>query len=131
MRAEYGVYKYEHFRTNLNSLRKVIAAHRERMLNDCAFYGHDLGLVPQFRNNDNPEQAWHQSEAFKLLKEDITDGAHLGVRPAFLWISRPEYLEFPLEVFRNHIYQEIHKREAVAFRFDKKKFRFNFHQEQS
>ena len=47
MREEYKSYKYVNFRTNLNNLRKVVAIDRVRMLDDCAFYGHDRLLLPE------------------------------------------------------------------------------------
>ena len=130
MREEYKSYKYVNFRTNLNNLRKVVAIDRVRMLDDCAFYGHDRLLLPEiYQENPQPPKKypnWNQSAAREFLSQDITEGAHIGIRPAYLWIQRPEYLEFPLEVFRNHIYQEIHKRESQDFRFDKKQMRFRF-----
>ena len=36
----------------------------------------------------------------------MTDGLHKTMQPKDLWESRHEYLLFPLEVFRDHIYQE-------------------------
>ena len=53
------------------------------------------------------------------MKNDL----HHKHEPKTLWLSRDEYQEFPLEVFRNHIYQEQDKEMKQAARFDKKKLR--------
>ena len=130
-RPEYKQFhKYENFRNNLNNLKKALAVRRDRMLNDCAFYGHDLLRLQQYRANNqgNPHKPypnWHTHKAKKLLIADVNDGAHIGITPSYLWIQRQEYLEFPLEVFRQHIYQAVHDIEARAFRFAKKGTRFN------
>ena len=131
-RPEYKKYhKYENFRNNLNSLRKLLVLKKDRMLNDCAFYGHDRLLLEQYRANihGNPHKPypnWHSHAAKNLLKEDVAAGAHIGINPSYLWIQRPEYLDFPLEVFRQHIYQVLHENESRSFRFEKKGTRKDF-----
>jgi hypothetical protein len=41
-----------------------------------------------------------------LLAEDINGGLHQIFTPSQLRNTRPEYQEFPLDVFRRHIHQE-------------------------
>lgn len=50
---------------------------------------------------------WEGSEAQKSLKMDMENNAHEAMRPMALWETRAEYQLFPLQVFRDHIYQEI------------------------
>ena len=50
---------------------------------------------------------WEGSDAQKLLKKDMEDGRHETMQPMELWETRDTYLLFPLDVFRDHIYQEI------------------------
>ena len=58
-----------------------------------------------------------------LVKLDINEGLHEHLTPSELYQSREEYQEFPLQVFRNHIYQEVDSRTKRAHRYQKKKFR--------
>ena len=53
---------------------------------------------------------WKGSEAQRLLKIDMDEGKHLQKKPRLFQKDRPEYQEFPGQVFRNHIYQELRSR---------------------
>jgi hypothetical protein len=56
-------------------------------------------------NGKYPE--WEGSAAQRLLAEDIENELHLDKLPQDLHDSRAEYQQFPLKVFRDHIYQCI------------------------
>ena len=53
---------------------------------------------------------WDGSDAQRLLKIDVTDGKHLEQPPREFRKTRPEYMLFDLDVFRDHIYQEVKSR---------------------
>ena len=53
---------------------------------------------------------WDSHPANLLLKEDVETGLVSRVKPAELRALRKEYKEFPLKVFRSHIYQEQRER---------------------
>ena len=53
---------------------------------------------------------WDSHPANLLLKEDVEIGLVSRVKPAELRALRKEYKEFPLKVFRSHIYQEQRER---------------------
>jgi hypothetical protein len=57
---------------------------------------------------------WAGSAAERLLKNDITDGQHLLMKPQTLYQSRLEYQQFNLTTFRGHIYQEIKRRKFIT-----------------
>ena len=58
---------------------------------------------------------WDTHPASKLLEKDYADGTvDAIVSKKALWLSRPEYLEFPLDVFRYHYYQGRRKQMAGA-----------------
>lgn len=65
----------------------------------------DVGKLPLFNHWGEPR--WEGSEAQRLLKEDIANGKHEGIKPLGLWRSRPEYHSTDPNRFRQHIYQEI------------------------
>ena len=52
---------------------------------------------------------WNNHSASELLKNDEASGDAAGMKPKQLRMSRKEYREFPLPVFRKYIYQEISK----------------------
>jgi len=124
MREEYKSFKYENFRTNLKNLREVIAKDFARMQQDSVDYVHDRELVKDLRNNNPllrpPCPNWHQSAARQLLKDDMTTGKHLTMKPMQLHATKQEHRMFPLDVFRNHIYQEADERAKRECRFKKK-----------
>lgn len=126
---EYRRYKFEHFATNLENLRNAIYDNIERMDADRLAYNHDIALLQSIRERNPPPMPipWHRSEAKELLEKDLDDGKHLEekedgtpVMPKDLYQSRIEYRAFSLKVFRDHIYQELKRRERGDFRFAKK-----------
>jgi hypothetical protein len=135
MREEFKKYKIQNFTQNLKTLRDAIARDLGRMCRDCEYYGHDLGVLTTLRANDPPGPIeWHKSEAKPLLKNDIKNKVHLTITesgtkitPMELYQTRVEYRAFSLQVFRNHIYQELKKLEKIEsnIRFGKKKKRQN------
>jgi hypothetical protein len=123
MRPEYGAYKFENFRTNLGNLRAAVAASWERMQADAVAYGHDKAVWNSLQHANPRRLQWAESEAKMFLKQDIDEGKHLHLSPSELYATRAEYQEFPLQKFRNHIYQEVDIRAKRAHRYAKKKTR--------
>lgn len=114
MREEYKDYKYENFRNNVKNLFLVV----DKMYTDAdiALEGYENFLEDL---NDNPPPPlppsrnypkWGYSEAERLLKIDMDRGLFELFEPEMMWNARDEYLVYPLEVFRNHIYQEQRNR---------------------
>jgi hypothetical protein len=124
---EYQKFAIANFKTNMKNLIEAIALDYKRMAEDCRGYGHDVELLREYRKNNPTIQEhitpWHQSIAKKLLEDDMNNNKHLEMQPMELYQSRLEYREFPLQVFRNHIYQEKKKRANKGSRFAKKKKR--------
>eukprot|EP00978_Attheya_sp_CCMP212_P016722 scaffold44014_cov56-Attheya_sp.AAC.4 len=126
MRLEYKPYKLDNFRTNLRSLQKKIHTDYGRRDRDCMDYGHDRFIYDELRRQAVADNGgievvpWHLSDAQSLLKDDITGGLLKVLKPSELWETREEYKEFSLKVFRNHIYQEVDRREKRRMNFKKK-----------
>jgi hypothetical protein len=88
---------------------------------DCEAYGHDRAILKTSATADQTTNLpWHKSEAKKLLIQDIDVGKHLQMKPSALRLTRKEYEDFKIDVFRKHIYQEIDSRTKRAYRFAKK-----------
>lgn len=132
-RTEFMKFPLKRFKPNLQNLRAAIARDYRRMCRDCEFYGHDLALLKEIRANDLPRAIpWHKSDAKPLLEKDIQGKVHLNIlengeklTPKQFYQTRVEYRAFTLDVFRNHIYQELKRLEKneSKIRFGKKKKR--------
>jgi hypothetical protein len=124
---EYSKWPLQNFKTNLKNLLEAVALDYQRMAEDCDAYGHDIALLQDLRQDDPPDEPtpWHKSEAKLFLSKDIDNGKHTAMPPTTLWESRIAYMEFPLKTFRDHIYQEVKRREGLETkaRFKKKKNR--------
>ena len=121
MREEYQQYPYINFRTNLNNLRKSIQKLQGHADEDSAALAHDLEVRPRLTKTPRGYPVWDGSAAERFLKLDIDRGEHEKMNPRMLRGTRKEYEEFPLEVFRDHIYQEVLSRTASLYWSTKKK----------
>ena len=78
---------------------------------------------------------WDTHEASRLLKEDIKQGQTDGRSPKEIYDSpsrRDAYHKFPLEVFRQHIYQERRKQtESVVWVYRRNKKGYKDHEKQA
>ena len=85
------------------------------MAEDVASFGHDIAKVLVMRPPD-AKTPYHRSAARPLLEKDVAEGKHKQMKPKELYQTRPEYqMDFTLEEFRKHVYQEadaIPKRKA-------------------
>jgi hypothetical protein len=100
------------FGSRLCALRKQFINKHDRAIVDSQALDNDRQLFPEVLGNDAGRgyPKWGPSQAKQLLKADVGAGLHKTMTPMELHLSRPEYQEFPLKVFRNHIYQEIKSR---------------------
>jgi hypothetical protein len=126
MRDSYKRFPFENFKTNMQSLIAAVGKDIARMQHDCEAHGHDLGVVKALRSDEEPGSrplSWHLSDARTLLKVDMAAGKHKQLKPKDLWETKAEYQVFELEVFRKAIHSAVDKKEKLAFRMEKKKFR--------
>lgn len=69
----------------------------------------DMLLLPRMSETSRGLPFWNKHPASSLLAADVRDGTSNRMKPQKLWKSRKEYQDFPLCVFRKHIYQERRK----------------------
>jgi hypothetical protein len=123
-RPEYQQYAYPNFKTNLKKLIAAVALDYQRMAVDEDDYRHDIELLTEYRRRHSILAVpWHKSNAKALLGQDMDAGKHSLLRPAELWAGNAEYQQFPLKVFRDHMYTEQKKRDNKGVRFQGKKKR--------
>lgn len=97
-----------YFKRRRNDLRKQVKKGRSRSEEDLIAYQWFIKNNPKSTmaaNGDYPE--WEGHRAQELLKRDMAAGKHKTMSPKDLRLEEPEYQEFPLDVFRSHIYQEF------------------------
>jgi hypothetical protein len=120
MRPEYKRYLYNRFKPNLKSLRvKIIDDNHYAEFDDEALK-HDRLIYPiEEYNSVTGKCRWDGSKAQKSLKKDVADGIEKqkSSRRA-LWISRPEYQLFDVDVFRKHV---VLSRIEIAIRRTRKR----------
>lgn len=122
MREEFKLVPYNNFYQNFRTLRETRKKEHSRVIMSTAAMLHDRKLYPVQRTHPGfPYPRWDQHAAMSLLKEDIDNGKNLLLKPKQLWESRPEYKEFPLNVFRKHIYQEVTARKERSYWLNRKK----------
>jgi hypothetical protein len=128
-RPEFFKWPRRRFVPNLESLKAQIARDYSRMLKDLEYYQHDVEKLKDQRLGDPPSKIpWHKSEAKKLLEQEIDNGVleqDPKPTPSKMYNGKAEYQQFTLDQFRNHIYQEVKRREKIESkaRFGKKKMR--------
>jgi len=109
LRPEFAEYMYSKFSSRLSSLRTTISECNDRAARDQEAFDNFVANHPEtslFSHHGYIQ--WQGSEAQKLLKEDLENNLHETMEKKDLFRSRPEYYEnFPLNVFRDKVYQEI------------------------
>lgn len=107
-RPEYQPFeaKFAEYLTNL--LEKVAEEQAFADLGSQAL-ANDLRLHPP-ANDPRGYPIFGGSEAERLLKQDMDNDLHKQFKPRELHVQREEYQAWPLEVFRNHIHQELRTR---------------------
>jgi DNA-binding NtrC family response regulator len=110
----YHRFEYVNFQNNLRNLRNAI--HRSKIAaheDEIAF----RTTLQRWRQEPETEEypPSHESEAKELLLEDIASGELEGLKPAQVHQLRPEYQEYPLTVFRDHLIKETKKPTVKAY----------------
>ena len=103
MRPEYSLYTYTNFVSNLRNLRASIRKKKEGASNSEIALRNDLSLGMIARR----QPYWPDSEASRLLIDDITSGVVGALSKKDLWLSREEYQAFPYTCFSDHVRQHI------------------------
>lgn len=106
-RPEYAEYGYTLFSSRLSGLRKIFARDMDQAKDDMAAFADSRLNNTIHTHNTRGYPEWDGSKAQSALNDDIEMGLTAEMEPAELWEFRLVYKEFPLEVFRDHIYQKL------------------------
>lgn len=108
MRPEYSEYDYDKFSGRLSSVRKTIRDFQKKASQDRKRFDRFKDRNPVSELSHKGYIQWQGSEAQELLRQDIREKKHENMSKMDLWGSQPEYFtEFPLDAFRDKLYQEI------------------------
>ncbi len=110
----FKLYPLKNFKTNFKNLKESMKEERDSIHFDQAAFEKERALFPRNPTTKGGNPFWDRHDAQRLMVEDVKAGRTVQMKPSVLRDTRVEYQDFPLEVFRNHIYQEERKeREAV------------------
>jgi len=98
-----------YFPSYIKGLLKKVELEQPRADVASAALANDRRLHPP-SNDPRGYPVFQGSEAERLLKEDMDEGLHEELAPKALYNRREEYKEWPLDVFRGHIQQELRTR---------------------
>ena len=107
-RPEFEAYKFNNFRATLKRYLKQTKEQTDLAEHEADALAHDEALGLRIHNKPYPRWQGTQAEAF--LKADISQNLQVNQKPKELWVTRPEYKAYPLNVFRDHIQQELRAR---------------------
>lgn len=107
-------YPLTNFKTNFKTLKDAIEAEKDAVDFDQNAF-HDEKTIGRKPLTERGYKYWDGHVAQGLLKDDVQGGATKNTTPSDLWQSRPEYMEFPLAVFRGHKYQEERKLKETVY----------------
>jgi hypothetical protein len=115
MHVDYSNYEKRKFKQHLKHSLQTLTKHSQNALfaNNAvanAQMNHPRGAV-----TERGYPFWDTSPACILLHQDICNGLTDQMKPSELWNTRNEYKEFPLDVFRQHIYQEKNRIKASSY----------------
>ena len=111
-RQEYKLYGYKNFYSRLSALREQLGTCDSQADKDKKAFQIYICNYPPDDLCCRGYPHWEGSNAQRQLKADIDNGEHEKLTPYALWAdeNRSEYRQFPQEVFRWHLYQEIRTR---------------------
>jgi hypothetical protein len=81
------------FEGRLKSVRATIAKKDERATTELALLLEDRNVCPAPTHNHRGEPRWEGSVTQQLLKDDVKNKKHVGVKPSVFYMTRPEYYE--------------------------------------
>ena len=113
-------YPKHRFVDNMKALKTAIEHQGNVIAEDIRLVETELAALNISENTKRGYPHWHKHDAKQLLAEDITLGRNSGRKPQDFQTDRSEYQQFPLAVFRGHIYQENRKQREMPLKIAKR-----------
>jgi hypothetical protein len=106
---------YSQFEQRFKDHRKQISSKKLRSMHEMEAFRHHRSLHPQQTHDNKGRPIFDVHPAKPLLQEDVRMKRHLGMSPMALKATRQEYQDFDLDIFRQHIYQEVRRQKFIYF----------------
>lgn len=100
-------YPLDRFKQNVKNLKKSITRRKKIIQEEESAFQADSKAFPREQKTSRGYPFWDSHPASTLMERDIKNGKKENKKPKEFWQSRREYREFPLEVFRWHMYQVL------------------------
>ena len=116
----FKTYPKNRFINNMKNLKRALEARELIVANDNEIIEAEIASLCKLEQGTIPEcPQWHDHDAARLLDEDLKNGLNKGMTPLEFQQTREEYLTFPCDVFRKHIYQEERKQREMPMKIAK------------
>ncbi len=113
-------YPKHRFVANMKALQTAIETQGGVIAEDIRLVETELAALNLRENTKRGYPHWHKHNAKQLLAEDIKQGRNSNRKPRDFQTDRSEYQQFPLAVFRGHIYQENRKQREMPLKINKR-----------
>ena len=113
-------YPKHRFIDNMKNLKNALEARERVVQEDIRLIQAELAALKLSDITKRGYPHWHTHAANKLLADDVKLGRNGGMKPLSFRTTRDEYEEFPLGVFRRHIYQEQRKQREMPLKIAKR-----------
>jgi hypothetical protein len=111
---------YKQFREKLSAHRRALIKAGDRQRLEEAAVERDRRLNPVHKYNAKGVLRYDLSATRLLLREDVKNGRHNLMTAVALKSSRPEYDEYSMQGFREHVTQEVKYQKFGNYLSDKR-----------
>ena len=117
--SEFQLYELEQFKTYNKSIEALTSKRKRLIAEEEESFKRDTSKLQEKSSvTCRGYPFWHTHRASVLLKDHVTDEMldKVGkMKPQQLWNLTVEYRDFPLSIFRKHLYQERSKQLAAPY----------------
>lgn len=117
--SEFQLYEFEKFKTYNQNMATLTSKRKHLIDQEEESFKRDMSKLQERSNvTCRGYPFWHTHPASILLKDHVTDemlGKVEKMKPHQLWNLTVEYQDFPLSIFRKHLYQERSKQLAAPY----------------
>lgn len=117
----FKTYPKNRFINNMKNLKRALEARELIVANDNKIIEAEIASLRKLDHAAVREYPlWHDHDASRLLEEDLKNGLNKRMTPLAFQQTREEYLAFPCDIFRKHIYQEERKQREMPMKISKR-----------
>lgn len=112
---EFQNYPKENFRTNMKNLITALRKKENWAEYDMRAAVSDEIRFPRPQLTSRGIPYWDTSKAATILKQDVKQKVHESMKMIDFYESNESYKEFPYQIFRKHVHQEINSQLKKSF----------------